>query len=96
MSDQGETTAGAAERMKISLDALEEILRDEFTKVLGRDASALLRRIRFRGCDGRPNWEANLGIAAPATLAAFLDALSRVQATYDLDETSHRQLPHLS
>ena len=96
MSDHGETTAGAAERIKVSLDTLEEILREEFTKVLGHDASSLLRRIRFHGCDGRPNWDANLGIAAPATLAAFQEALSRVQATYDLDETSHRQLPGLS
>ena len=62
-----------------------EILIDETTRVLGRDASFLRARLTIRRRNGTPNWDANIGVAGTAVVAAYLQALEHVKARYDLD-----------
>jgi hypothetical protein len=50
-------------------------------------------RVKIRASSGEPNWDVDIGMLAPAILAAFLEAVDRVKALYDLDETSHSRLP---
>lgn len=59
---------------------LVEILLQETTKALGRNASLLGKQIEIRGRNGNPNWDANCNIAG-----TFGIALTKVQAQYDLD-----------
>ena len=73
------------ERQTIALATLAEILIDETTLVLGRDASFLRARLTIRRRNGTPNWDANIGVAGTAVVAAYLQALEHVKARYDLD-----------
>jgi hypothetical protein len=75
-------------RQKIAIATLIEILIQGTTKALGKDASFLGTKIEIRRRDGGangPNWDANIGIAAPIVLTAFAGALKDAQAKYDLD-----------
>lgn len=85
-----------ADREKIALETLAEVLHSEFSKSLGRDASDFMPRIGLRACDGDPNWDATIGVVGVPVLTAFLEATSRLKATYDLDNQSHGRLPRLA
>jgi hypothetical protein len=80
-------------RQKVGFATLAEIIESEFTKSLGRSAADLMPRVKIRASSGEPNWDVDIGMLAPAILAAFLEAVDRVKALYDLDETSHSRLP---
>jgi len=73
------------ERQKIALATLAEILIDDTARELGRDVSFLRPRLTIRNREGQPNWDANIGIAGNAVVAAFLKALEHAKARYDLD-----------
>jgi hypothetical protein len=80
------------ERQKVALATLAEIFQSEFTKALGRSAADLMPRVVISARNGEPNWDANIGILPPATLAAFLVASGEIKAIYDLDDESHARL----
>jgi hypothetical protein len=84
------------ERQKISLAALAEIIEGEFNKTLGRSCASYMPRVGFRGRDGEPNWDVDIGLAPPDVLSAFLGAIDVVKAKFDIDERSHRRLPKLA
>jgi len=73
------------ERQSIAEATLLEILLNETSKVLGKDASFLGKQVALRRREGTPNWDANCGIAGMMVLRAFGIALQKVQAQYDLD-----------
>jgi hypothetical protein len=73
------------ERQTIALATLAEILIDGTTRVLGRDASFLRARLTIRRRNGTPNWDANIGVAGTAVVAAYLQAL---------EPASHASLNH--
>jgi hypothetical protein len=78
----------AMARKEIAVSTLIEILIQGTAKVLRRDASFLGKQIEIRRRDGGkdgPNWDANVGIAAPIVLTAFSASLKDAQAKYDLD-----------
>lgn len=72
-------------RPKVSEATLVDFLIDETGPALGRDAIFLRKAIAIRRRAGEPNWDANCGIAPPAVLRAFAQALSKLQKEYDLE-----------
>ncbi len=81
-----------AEKQKLSGDSLTEILIQETTASLGKDANFLGRQIVLRARYGTPNWDAHCGIAGVAAVRAFSVALGNAQKLYDLDDDSLRHV----
>jgi hypothetical protein len=73
------------ERQSISEAALLEILLQETTSMLGKDASFLGKQVEFRRSKGEPNWDASCGIANPMIVKAFVTAVVKAQAHFNLD-----------
>jgi len=79
-------------RQKVAFAPLAEIIEHELTKSLGRSAADLMPRVKIRASSSEPNWDVDIGFLPPGTLAAFLEAVGRVKAAYDLDEASYDRL----
>jgi hypothetical protein len=92
IKDMAEQRTEVVKRQSVGTATLAEIIESEFAKSLGRSVADLMPRVRIRASDGCPNWDVTIGTARLATLGAFNEAMSRVQAAYDLDEQSHRRL----
>jgi hypothetical protein len=73
------------ERSKVAEATLIEMLLNETTHALKKDASFLGKQIEIRRRDGEPNWDANCGIGGTRVVKAFGVALTKVQAQYDLE-----------
>jgi hypothetical protein len=80
------------EKQKLSRDRLKEVLLQETTANLGRDASFLEQQIVFQTRNGTPNWDAHCGITGVAAVRAFSVALDNAQRLYDLDDDSYATL----
>ena len=71
-------------------------------ELTGEDGRRFRNQIEYRQRDGVPNWDANLGIAAPHFLTAFGIAMDKVSAFYDVrwetdpSPPSPGQIPYIS
>jgi hypothetical protein len=86
-------------RQQIAAATLADIIEAEFTSRLGGlglNAAAYLPSVRIRVCNGIPNWDAKIDIATPRVLSAFIQAIDRVKAAYDLDAESLTLLSRFS
>lgn len=72
-------------RQTISLEGLRAFLIDGMTDAIHRDARFVAPDLVIRRRDGKPNWDASIGIQPPALLKGFADVLLRMQAQYDLE-----------
>jgi hypothetical protein len=86
-------------RQQIAAATLADIIEAELTSCLGRlglSAAPYLPSVRMRICNGIPNWDAKIDIASPRILCAFIQAIERVKAAYDLDAESLTLLSRFS
>jgi hypothetical protein len=77
-------------RQPIPLHHLHSFLVAQMIELTGEDGRHFRKQIEYRQREGEPNWDANLGLAAPHFLKAFVVALDRVRTFYDVQwETGH-------
>jgi hypothetical protein len=91
--------ANQNKRQQIAAAALADIIEAELTRGLDRlglSAAPYLPSVRMRVCNGTPNWDAKIDLASPRILSAFIQAVDRVKAAYDLDAESLALLSRFS
>jgi hypothetical protein len=81
-------------RQPIPLHHLHSFLVGQMIELTGEDGRRFRKQIEYRQREGEQNWDANLGLAAPHFLKAFLVALDKVRTFYDVQwETGHSFIP---
>jgi hypothetical protein len=84
------------ERAKVSIEEIDTALHQEFSRLLGNNASDQMLGVKYRAIEGEPNWDATIGAVLPLpVMRAFNQALALIKSRYDLNETDHARLPRI-